>query len=313
MTNRFLRQPAFLVALLAGLLPLLSALGDPPSAPPADAPAEGAFVLRTRVENGEKWTVTSERRVGLDLEVADAEGKKSRQSLVTSRNHRYVREVETAADGTATRLKLNYILARETRARSGQVQLQSETLPLEGKVFRFERAEGGLHRECLNDAAYPEARMNEMSFEESYEQLLPPTPVKVGESWSPEGGEAARFLVGDYVVTPKEGTVRCTLERLEGDGARRAAIVTVVLTLSGRSGGQAAGGGYELEANLAGQLEFVTSTGKPRSFRLGGKLKATGAEIGARGESVATVQTEGTINLSVQYQTGEDAATGEDR
>lgn len=300
MAKQNLRRPVSCAALVLGLGCMLLAV----PAAVAQPAAEGTVTLRPVVAEGEKWTVTTERNLGVDLETTDNEGQKSRQTLVSNRTTRFAREVLAATDGKPVRVKLTFILAKLSQTRSGQAQVKTDTLPLEGKVVQLEGQGGSLRRQCLNDPSFAEDKMVELSVEEGYERLLPPGPVKLGETWNPEGSDAARFLIGSFTVAPKEASIRCTLDEVKEEGAHKVAIVSVSLEVTGRSGGtQGSTAKYDLEAKLAGRLEFLVDTGKPRLLRLSGRVTSTGDEAGPRGEPIAHVESNGNLSFSVLYET----------
>ncbi len=275
------------------------------------ANAQESVPLTAQYETEGKYTVHATSRYELDLTTTDPEIKRSStdpeikrssHSLVQSREEKYTREFVEIRDGVPTKQNLVYLVSREAVTREVGQRPEPQPTELENKSFQVVAQGDGQSVECTNGSVSDNA-LQMVQARERCLALLPNRSVAVGDSWNVEGADACRFLVDAYSILPdQESMITCTLREVRSEGTSTMADISISIAVKGKSKPEAGGDGYALALNMAGQMRFDATLGRPRSVSLDGTLKVNGSKTDAAGEKLLAVEGNGTIKLEIEFQ-----------
>ncbi len=249
------------------------------SGPELFAQAERA--ISTSYEAGKAWTVSSRRKLDLDLTVTDLENQKTGKQVAADVEEKHERSFEKVEAGRPTQVRVKVLSDRRS----------SKPGPLEGKeiVIDGSGASGpGLTPE--QKAAF--------RLEEDFEAILPPGAVAIGKHWNIDHRDVAKFVLDAFAITPgAEGSGDCTLESIEKQGDREIALIKVDLDLRGTSATK-----WEMSALVSGKLTWDLTNGRPEKLELSGELRVKGDELDEKKQVVATVEGRGILSIINTYE-----------
>lgn len=200
----------------------------------------------------------------------------------------------------------------------GEQELEREAAPLHQRRIVIDLDDAGERRvKPASDPPIERDALEDERFGERYEEVLPPEPKAIGESWTIEG-EQLRAALGKGIGEEAEGQIVCTLKEIKEEAldehtpAERYAIVTLQVTTTGsmRDGGQVAPPAGQdddaprMETELTGALRFSLAKKKIVTVELLGtaRLRQTRKEKDAQGkESVLELDGKGPFELKKRF------------
>ncbi|MBI3097111.1 MAG: hypothetical protein HYY93_02525 [Planctomycetes bacterium] len=259
----------------------------------------GKVTLTTKLKAGDKWQVSSELYLDMDLRTTDVEKESKFRKVVRQRSERYVRTFTEVKDGAPIREQIEYLSCREGESQSPNVPVEFKTTPLSGQTVSLTMDGKKLVSSVLSGAKVDPAELDGIKMIEEYAALLPKRPVGVDDVWPVPNEEAVRLVIGGRKGVPTEGSVSCKLKSLETRDGRQLAHLSIdLLRLK-----QVPRPGYEMTLKASnGELLFDVAAGRPVSLKISGTYDMKGAEDDVNGARIADMVGRGSWSCSVTFE-----------
>ncbi len=266
------------------------------------ARAQEAVSLAPRYEQDGKWFVRAATRFELDVATEDPEGKRGVHSLIQTREEKYLREFTEVQGESPTRQQLTYMVSREAVSTDPTVRVEPTKTGLEDRVITI-AVKGDGQEVRAQGEPLSESILASVQARERVLALLPTREVAPGDSWNVEGADVGRFLVESYSILPdQDSSVICQFRDLRDEGGSKMAVVSILLSLKGRTKPEGGGAAYDMKLDMAGELKFDVTKGRPRSLSLNGTLKTAGAKTGSYGETLLKVDGNGIVKYDLEIE-----------